>query len=105
MTRKRLEAYKGSYDLKGLCRDLSMESAEIHSYGSLKDYAVKQLEKDGVGLALWILQAIYEAPDGADFFIWDMPAGKCDSIKPICTFEDAERFLEETGFEEETDVQ
>lgn len=100
MTRKEFEKYKADDDLEGLYAALE-EKDGIHSYDSLKEYAVKLLEKDDVGLAVWILQSIYESPYGADFFAWDMAAGKCDSIKPVCTFEDAERFLEEKGFEGE----
>ena len=100
MTRKEFEEYKENGDLEGLCEALS-EDDGIHSYDSLKEYAVKLLEKDDVGFAIWILEEIYESLYGAEFFAWDMTAGKCDSIKPLSDFDDAERYLEEKGFEEE----
>ena len=100
MTRKEFEKYKENGDFEGLCEALSEEDG-VHSYYSLKEYAGKLLEKDDVGLAIWILQAIYESPDGDELFAWDMGAGKCDSIKPLSDFDDAEHFLEEKGFEEE----
>ncbi|MDD3832234.1 MAG: hypothetical protein PHW00_06255 [Clostridia bacterium] len=80
-------------DFEDAIRVLSEESNFITSYDTLKDFAVEKLKDDNVGLALHILEAIYNTY--GEWYDYDYCMGTLETPTPLLTIEDLEDYCEQ----------
>ena len=74
--------------------DILCDHDEVHSEESLKDYIKYLIDHDNFGLALHILNSIYDSED-AEWYRYDMCLGTLVSPSAITCKEDIEHLLEE----------
>lgn len=74
--------------------DILCEHDEIHSEESLKDYVKYLIDKNNFGLALHILNSIYDSED-AVWYQYEMSMGTLVSPSALTCKEDIEHLLEE----------
>lgn len=70
----------------------------ITHYDSLKGFAQQKLDKDNVGLALHILNAIYNSDGNSDWYYYDYCAGTTCTPRCLNTIDDVENYI---GFDKE----
>lgn len=98
MTKKRFEELVEKKDFNSAMRALYEESYFLTTYDMLKEYAVHQLNKDNVGFALHILNAIYNSEGNSDYYYYDYTAGTFCTPQCLNTVKDVETYI---GFEKE----
>ena len=74
--------------------DILCEHDEVHSDESLKDYIKYLIDHDNFGLALHILNGIYDSED-AEWYQYDMSMGTLATPSALTCKEDIEHLLEE----------
>lgn len=78
---------------------LQEETNCITTIYTLKDFTIKNINKDNIFLSIHILQALQE--NNADYYNYDYYMGTLDTLTPIKTLEDLEDFCEEGEIENE----
>ena len=77
--------------------DVSITSEEI-----LKEYVLHTVENDNFGLALHILQAIYESPaTDTGMYLYDYSMGTLETPTPITEIEDLLDYIDDDDFDKE----
>ena len=74
--------------------DVLCEHDEIHNEESLKDYIKHLIDHDNFGLALHILNGIYDSED-AEWYQYDVSLGTLETPSALTCKEDIEHLLEE----------
>ena len=74
--------------------DILCEHDEVHSDESLKDYIKYLIDHDNFGLALHILNGIYDSED-AEWYQYDVLLGTLETPSALTCKEDIEHLLEE----------
>lgn len=74
--------------------DILCEHDEIHSETSLKDYVKYLIDKDNLGLALHILNGVYDR-EYAEWYQYEVSMGTLVSPSALTCKEDIEHLLEE----------
>ena len=90
MTKEQL--YNMDFDEAVEC--LYEERNDITSYDALIGYVKENIDNDNIGLAVHILQAIYEG-DESIYYKYDYSMGRLETPTAITTIEDLEEFCEE----------
>lgn len=67
---------------------------EISHEDSLKEYAIKLLQDDNFGLALHIINTIYENPYDTEWYKYDYSMGTLNTPIPITKKEDIEDLID-----------
>ena len=75
---------------------LTIESDFVTSYETLKEFAIMQIRRDTLFLAIHILEALEEAP--ADFYHYDYCMGTLQTPSPLLTSSDLEDYCEGGAF-------
>ena len=70
------------------------EDQNIYNYDYLKEYAISLLQDDNVGLALHMLDAIYNEP--GEYFEYDFSMGTLQTPHGLTDKSDIEHLIEET---------
>lgn len=77
-------------------------NVDITSEDILKDYIIRVIEDDNFGLALHLLEAIYESPMSATgMYLYDYSMGTLETPKPITCIEDLLDYIDDDDFDEE----
>ena len=73
------------------------EIGDITSYDALISYAKAKIDDDNIGLAIHILQAIYEdtSIDDTYYYKYDYSMGTLETPTPITSVEDLEEFCDD----------
>ena len=74
--------------------DILCEHDEVHSDESLKDYINYLIDHDNFGVALHILNGIYDSED-AEWYQYDVSLGTLETPSALTCKEDIEHLLEE----------
>lgn len=59
----------------------------------LKEFAIKKLQDDDFGIALHIINAIYNNPYDTEYYRYDYSMGRLETPKPITEKEDLEDLI------------
>ena len=76
-------------------KKLAEERNDITTYDCLKDFAIHLLQKDQVGFALHILNAIYNSYGISDWFLYDYSTGTTTKPIPIDSEADIQTYIKE----------
>lgn len=71
MTVARLRRKLERYDINEVAREMGEEVDAIKYYDDIKAYAMRLLERDDVGTALYLLEEIYNSLWSYDYYICD----------------------------------
>lgn len=75
--------------------ELYQENDLVTTYDTLKDFAIDLLQKDNVGYALHILNAIYNTE--GDYYDYDYSMGTMDTPTPLLVSADLEDYCTDGG--------
>lgn len=100
MTRKQFEKIREEQSFDNAMEALYEENNFVTDYETLKQFMITALENENNGLALHILQAVYESEGDSDWYYYDYTAGT--TCTPVCLndIDDVESFI---GFDDEED--
>lgn len=77
-------------------------NVDITSEEILKEYIIYTIKNDNFGLALHLLQAIYETTvNDTGMYLYDFSMGTLDTPTPITDIEDLLDFIDDDDFDEE----
>lgn len=95
MTRKEFEhnQSKENFDYALTCYAEKDNPYMLVGYDTLKNYAIKLLKEDNIGLALHILNAIFNSPVGSDWYAYDFTAGTTFTPKCLLSVDDVELWI------------
>ena len=74
--------------------DILCDHDEVHSEESLKDYIKYLIDHDNFGLALHMLNGVYDSED-AEWYQYDVSLGTLETPSALTCKEDIEHLLEE----------
>ena len=81
--------------------DLANEEInDLTSEDILIDFAKMKIDDDNIGMALHILNAIYDNPYDTEYYLYDYDMGMLETPKPVTCKEDFEDYID---FEDEED--
>ena len=89
MTRAEFE----EVDFDELIELMYENSYDITSESTLKEFAMNKLQDDNFGLALHIIQAIYNNPYDTEWYRYDYSMGTLQTPSPITDKEDIEDLI------------
>lgn len=92
MTKQQYKDLENEFGFMYAMRELENECDEVTSYDILIEYAKDCIDKDNLGLAIHILQALNN--NLAEFYRYDYSMGLLEEPSVIDNFEDAEDLLE-----------
>ena len=90
MTRAEFE----EIDFDELIELMYENSYEVTSESTLKEFAMNKIQDDNFGLALHIIQAIYNNPYDTEWYRYDYNMGTLQTPSPITDKEDIEDLIE-----------
>lgn len=94
MTRDKFEAM----DFDCLMELAAENLNEVTTEENLKDFAIEKLQNDDFGMALHIIESIYNNPYSTEYYRYDYNMGRLETPTPITEKEDIEDLID---FEEE----
>lgn len=94
MTREKFEAM----DFDCLMELAAENLNDVTTEENLKDFAIEKLQNDDFGMALHIIEAIYNNPYSTEYYRYDYNMGRLETPTPITEKEDIEDLID---FEED----
>lgn len=89
MTRKKFEAI--SFDNLMIWAYMNLD--DVTDEETLKEFAMEKLQDDNFGMALHIINAIYENPYDTEWYRYDYSMGTLQTPSPIVDKEDIEDLI------------